>query len=90
MGFRTPAGRITTTQSFKTIQIPRLVRGKPDAWDPQICFQWGQQFIANPDLVHRLAVGGPLAEAPKPNWYGGDFHGYSDWPGMEGPVRIRR
>lgn len=46
VGFRTPAGRITTTQSFKTIQIPRLVRGKPDAWDPQICFQWGQQFIA--------------------------------------------
>ncbi|KAI1788942.1 RAI1-domain-containing protein [Ganoderma leucocontextum] len=46
VGFRTPAGRITTTQSFKTIQIPRLVRGKPNAWDPQICLQWGQQFIA--------------------------------------------
>ena len=46
MGFRTPAGRITTTQSFKTIQLPRLVRGKPHAWDPQICLQWAQQFIA--------------------------------------------
>ncbi|PIL36601.1 hypothetical protein GSI_00290 [Ganoderma sinense ZZ0214-1] len=45
VGFRTPAGRITTTQSFKTIQIPRLVRGKPHAWDPQICLQWAQQFI---------------------------------------------
>ena len=44
-GFRTPAGRITTTQSFKTIQIPRLVRGKPDAWDPQICLAWGNQFL---------------------------------------------
>ena len=46
MGFRTPAGRITTTQSFKTIQLTRLVRGKPHAWDPQICLHWAQQFIA--------------------------------------------
>ena len=47
MGFRTPAGRITTTQSFKTIQIPRLVRGKPNAWDPQICLRWGEEFLAS-------------------------------------------
>ena len=61
-----------------------LAAGKADL------FSFGRPFIANPDLVHRLAVGGPLAEAPKPTWYGGDFHGYSDWPGLEGPVRIRR
>ena len=46
MGFRTPAGRITTTQTFKTVQIPRLVRGKPGAWDPQKCFAWGQHFLS--------------------------------------------
>ncbi|KAL7281998.1 hypothetical protein ACG7TL_003465 [Trametes sanguinea] len=45
VGFRTPAGRLTTTQTFKTIQIPRLVRGKPGAWDPQICFSWGHHFL---------------------------------------------
>ncbi|KAI8984920.1 RAI1-domain-containing protein [Trametes punicea] len=45
VGFRTPAGRLTTTQTFKTIQIPRLVRGKPGAWDPQVCFSWGQEFL---------------------------------------------
>lgn len=46
VGFRTPAGRLTTTQTFKTVQIPRLVRGKPGAWDPQKCFAWGQHFLS--------------------------------------------
>ena len=53
-------------------------------------FSFGRPYIANPDLVYRLATGGPLAEAPKATWYGGDQHGYSDWPGMEGPVAVRR
>jgi N-ethylmaleimide reductase len=47
-------------------------------------FSFGRPFIANPDLVHRLAMGAPLAEAPKQYWYGGDSVGYSDWPGMDG------
>ena len=33
-------------QSFKTIQIPRQVRGKPGAWDPSICLDWGRRFLA--------------------------------------------
>jgi RAT1-interacting protein len=45
VGFRTPSGQITTVQSFKTIQIPRLVRGKPDAWDPLVCLEWGHMFL---------------------------------------------
>ncbi|WP_246793835.1 alkene reductase [Burkholderia perseverans] len=43
-------------------------------------FSIGRPFIANPDLVERLRVGAPLAEAPKQYWYGGDSTGYSDWP----------
>lgn len=46
MGFRTPAGEVRTTQSFKTAEIPQLVRGKPDAWDPEICMDWGRKFLA--------------------------------------------
>ena len=53
-------------------------------------FSFGRPYIANPDLVHRMASGAPLAEAPKPYWYGGGSNGYSDWPGMNGPVVIRR
>lgn len=45
-------------------------------------FSIGRPFIANPDLIERLRVGAPLAEAPKEYWYGGDSTGYSDWPGM--------
>ena len=61
-----------------------LKEGKADL------FSFGRPYIANPDLVHRLATGGPLAEAPKATWYGGDRHGYADWPGMEGAVEVRR
>ena len=49
---------------------------------------FGRPFIANPDLINRLRSGAPLAEAPKKYWYGGDSVGYSDWPGMNGPVRV--
>lgn len=45
VGFRTRAGVLTTTQSFKTIQIPRLVRGKPGGWDPLLCLDWGHRFL---------------------------------------------
>ncbi|MBN3723909.1 alkene reductase [Burkholderia sp. Ac-20379] len=47
-------------------------------------FSIGRPFIANPDLVGRLATGAPLAEAPKQYWYGGDATGYADWPAMNG------
>jgi N-ethylmaleimide reductase len=41
---------------------------------------FGRAYIANPDLVERIRIGAPLAEAPKEYWYGGDATGYSDWP----------
>ena len=49
---------------------------------------FGRPFIANPDLVDRLRVGAPLAEAPKQYWYGGDSTGYSDWPAMRGQIEL--
>jgi RAT1-interacting protein len=45
VGFRTPVGVISTVQSFKTIQLPRLVRSKPGAWDPLLSLNWGYQFL---------------------------------------------
>ena len=47
-----------------------------------VCF--GRPFIGNPDLVERLRVGAPLADSDKSTWYGGDEHGYSDYPAMGG------
>ena len=51
---------------------------------------FGRPFLANPDLVSRLQHGSPLAEAPKATWYGGGAVGYSDWPGMEGQVVVKK
>ncbi|KAJ7707493.1 RAI1 like PD-XK nuclease-domain-containing protein [Mycena rosella] len=45
VGFRTPAGQVSTTQVFKTVEIPRLVRGKLHAWDPTTCLRWGNAFL---------------------------------------------
>jgi len=51
-------------------------------------FSFGRPFIANPDLVERLRTGAPLADAPKDYWYGGNAVGYSDWPGMNGQIKL--
>jgi N-ethylmaleimide reductase len=37
-------------------------------------------FISNPDLVGRLAAGAELAEPDLGKAYGGDHHGYTDYP----------
>jgi N-ethylmaleimide reductase len=61
-----------------------LAAGKADM------FSFGRPYLANPDLVYRMRTGAPLAEAPKEYWYGGGSVGYSDWPGMDGQIKIER
>jgi 2,4-dienoyl-CoA reductase-like NADH-dependent reductase (Old Yellow Enzyme family) len=41
---------------------------------------WGQQFIANPDLVRRFNEGVPLNEPDATSFYGGNEAGYTDYP----------
>lgn len=43
---------------------------------------FGRPFISNPDLVHRLRSGAPLAPADKNTFYGGGEKGYIDYPPM--------
>ena len=45
---------------------------------------FGQPFIANPDLVQRLRDDLPLAEPDRNTYYGGDTHGYTDYPTADG------
>ena len=47
VGFRSPRGVLQHTQTFRTLELPRLVRGKPDAWDPNVCLHWGSDLLAN-------------------------------------------
>ncbi|MFF7987606.1 alkene reductase [Streptomyces sp. NPDC007901] len=43
---------------------------------------FGALFVANPDLPRRLASGGPYNEPDRATYYGGDEHGYTDYPSL--------
>jgi 2,4-dienoyl-CoA reductase-like NADH-dependent reductase (Old Yellow Enzyme family) len=43
----------------------------------------GRLFIANPDLVRRIATGAPLNEGDPSTFYSGDWRGYTDYPTLE-------
>jgi len=44
---------------------------------------FGRPFIGNPDLVRRLREDRPLAKADSATFYGGDAHGYTDYPALD-------
>lgn len=41
---------------------------------------FGRLFISNPDLVERLRLGTLLTAPDTTTFYGGDEHGYTDYP----------
>ena len=41
---------------------------------------FGRLFISNPDLVERLQQNAPLTPPDSSTFYGGDAHGYTDYP----------
>jgi N-ethylmaleimide reductase len=43
---------------------------------------FGKPYIANPDLVERLRAGAALARPDQATFYGGDAHGYTDYPAL--------
>lgn len=43
---------------------------------------FGRPFIANPDLPARLRLNAPLNAADPATFYGGDAHGYIDYPAL--------
>lgn len=44
----------------------------------------GRLFIANPDLVRRIALGAPLNDGDSTTFYAGDAKGYVDYATLEG------
>jgi N-ethylmaleimide reductase len=50
---------------------------------------FGALFLANPDLPHRLEVGGPFNEPDRETYYGGDARGYLDYPTLEQVVSAK-
>ena len=47
---------------------------------------FGKAFIANPDLVERLRHNAPLNALDSATLYGGDAHGYTDYPSLDTPA----
>jgi N-ethylmaleimide reductase len=45
---------------------------------------FGKLFLANPDLVTRFLLDGPLNPPEPTTFYGGDEHGYTDYPLLSG------
>ncbi|MGA5285600.1 alkene reductase [Streptomyces pseudogriseolus] len=45
---------------------------------------YGALFLANPDLPARLADQGPYNTPDPATFYGGDHHGYTDYPPLQG------
>lgn len=43
---------------------------------------FGRQYVANPDLVARIAQGGPYNEPDPYSFYGGGEQGYTDYPSL--------
>lgn len=44
---------------------------------------FGVPFLANPDLVNRFRLDAPLNPADPDTFYGGDAHGYTDYPTLD-------
>jgi len=44
---------------------------------------YGRLFISNPDLPKRFALNAPLTPYDRTTFYGGDEHGYTDYPFLE-------
>ncbi|GAA6009996.1 hypothetical protein JCM10207_007511 [Rhodosporidiobolus poonsookiae] len=60
VGFRTRQGQLTGIQHFATLDIPRLVRGKPHAWDSQACLASAQDLIT---FIHRTLSNHPSTQS---------------------------
>jgi N-ethylmaleimide reductase len=64
----------------KSLAEAALARGEADL------VSFAASFLANPDLPVRLARNAPL-NAPDPaTFYGGDHHGYTDYPVLAGAI----
>ncbi|HET7232246.1 MAG TPA: alkene reductase [Longimicrobium sp.] len=69
---------------------PLIVNGGYDAQTGNLVVSSGQAdlvafgvpFLANPDLVRRYREGAPLNTPDRATFYGGDEHGYVDYPAL--------
>jgi N-ethylmaleimide reductase len=71
-------GTVITAQGY-TFETGNEVIARGDA--DLVAF--GKLFLANPDLPARFRLNAPFNEADPATFYGGDEHGYIDYPALE-------
>ncbi|MDY0746821.1 alkene reductase [Paucibacter sp. R3-3] len=70
-------GRYIANNSYdRQMAIDAVASGHADL------VSFGRPFIGNPDLVERLRLGAPLAEADRAHYYGEGAEGYTDYPAL--------
>jgi len=68
-------GKIIAAGGFEPDGAEAIVeKGEADA------VAFGRYFISNPDLTTRIRLGLPLNPYDRATFYGGDAHGYTDYP----------
>lgn len=68
----------------REMAIEAIAAGRVDA------VAFGVLFLANPDLVERFRTGAELNKPDPETFYGGDEHGYTDYPTLEVAARSSR
>lgn len=74
-GLHRPAGAERRLSRAGALEV--VASGRADA------VAFGRPFIANPDLVERLRLDGPVAESDVPTWYAPGPNGYIDYPRLD-------
>ncbi|KDN41152.1 RAI1-domain-containing protein [Tilletiaria anomala UBC 951] len=64
VGFRDHKGMLQAYQEFKTLEIPRLVRGKPHAWDPKACLNFAAALLDHIERLMRTSKTNQTAASP--------------------------
>lgn len=74
------SGPIITNNNLKADSAAALLNtGRAEA------VSFGRAYIANPDLVERIAVGAPLAKPDYASLYTGEAQGFTDYPAWQNP-----
>ncbi|KAJ3282294.1 Dom-3 Z [Borealophlyctis nickersoniae] len=69
VGFRDDNGNLKVLEHFKTMDLPRMVRDKPDMWDALVCINFANQLldwivenvtVDDPDVVYTIRFAPPF------------------------------
>ncbi|KAI9481344.1 MAG: RAI1 like PD-XK nuclease-domain-containing protein [Benjaminiella poitrasii] len=44
-GFRDDEGKIVKVKEYKTLEIPRMIRNKPNLWNPSVCLNFANSLL---------------------------------------------